>query len=423
MTTSAVVSAYHLAITKLRALLEGGCLRDAVAQIVGALSPADTLTRLRADSLIELRDTARGAEIIASLLDLSRISLTYVTNKKGGDQIIETTKAQVERDQSSSGIVDLPFTTELISGGVTIAEIQDVMARAEGGAPPGQPFQPLGEALRNIVATSAISHGVDVDKFNAMFFAGMPSDIAEYIQASSRVGRTHVGFSLFVPTPHSRRDRYVVETHDQFHRFLERMIPPPAVQRWADRAIRRIMPSVLQAFLCGIVEQEAFARAPDSDQTTARTFTTAASIKSWADSQTGGFPTAVRSVATFALQAVGIDGRGPNSVGATMHADHYRAFVEDRVRDLLELFTARSDPSQLSKFWQAIETRETRRPMTSLRDVDAGGVILGATRDPYRNRPVHLETVRQVMKIIRGQRLAIRSDVDAEPDPVNTEDR
>ena len=127
---------------------------------------------------------------------------------------------------------------------------------------PGQPFPPLGESLRNIVATSAISHGVDVDKFNAMFFAGLPSDIAEYIQASSRVGRTHVGFSLLVPTPHSRRDRYVIETHDQFHRFLERMIPPPAVQRWAERAIRRAMPSILQAFLCGVVEQELFALPP-----------------------------------------------------------------------------------------------------------------------------------------------------------------
>ena len=60
------------------------------------------------------------------------------------------------------------------------------------------------------MATSAISHGADVDKLNAMFFAGLPSDIAEYIQASSRVGRTHVGFSLLVPTPHSRRDRYVI---------------------------------------------------------------------------------------------------------------------------------------------------------------------------------------------------------------------
>src|SRR3546814_4518998 len=119
-------------------------------------------------------------------------------------------------------------------------EIQDVMEQAEGQGRTGAPFLPLSEVLRNIVATSAISHGVDVDKFNAMFFAGLPADIAEYIQASSRVGRNHVGFSMLVPTPHSRRDRYVVETHDQFHRFLERMIPAPAVQRWAERAIRRI---------------------------------------------------------------------------------------------------------------------------------------------------------------------------------------
>jgi hypothetical protein len=65
-----------------------------------------------------------------------------------------------------------------------------------------------------------------------MFFAGRPSDIAEYIkpQVGSDGPCRH---SLLVPTPHSRRDRYVIGTHDQFHRFLERMIPP-AVQRWAD---------------------------------------------------------------------------------------------------------------------------------------------------------------------------------------------
>src|SRR3546814_8823204 len=78
----------------------------------------------------------------------------------------------VDRDQLAAGIGDLPFVTELISGGVTIAEIQDVMEQAEGQGRTGAPFLPLSEALRNIVATSAISHGVDVDKFNAMFFAG-----------------------------------------------------------------------------------------------------------------------------------------------------------------------------------------------------------------------------------------------------------
>src|SRR5690606_791367 len=146
------------------------------------------------------------------------------------------------------------FHTKLISGGVDVAEIQQIMWEAEGESGPGGPLPDLDQSLRNIVATSAISHGVDVDKFNAMFFAGMPNDIAEFIQASSRVGRAHVGFSLLIPTPHARRDRYIVETHDIFHRFLERMIAPPAITRWAASAQDRVLTSLFQAWLCGWAE-------------------------------------------------------------------------------------------------------------------------------------------------------------------------
>ena len=422
MTTSAVVSAYHLVITRLwRMVVEEGRINDAVREITRALSADDPLTPLRRQALQALAARADGSDILTTLLDLQRISLTYVTNKKGGDQIIETLQTQVERDQRGEGIMDLPFVTALISGGVTIAEIQDVMQRAEGGVAPGEPFPPLGGSLRNIVATSAISHGVDVDKFNAMFFAGLPSDIAEYIQASSRVGRSHVGFSLLVPTPHSRRDRYVIETHDQFHRFLERMIPPPAVQRWAERAIRRAMPSILQAYLCGFVEQEAFATI-GANKNDARTFSTAAAVKTWADRYIGGNPGAIRAATEFVLEAIGLDGRGSRRTGSATHAEHYRKFVEDRVREILGVFTQRSDSSKLSNFWQSRETRDMRKPMLSLRDVDAGGVIQGATRDPWRGKNVHLETTRQVMRIIRGQRLAVRSDVDADPPPIDVED-
>jgi hypothetical protein len=425
MTTSAVVSAYHLTMTRLwRAAVEEGRPIDAIEEMIAALPAEDPLTPLRAQALRDLAPSSgSGADLLATLLDLHRISLTYVTNKKGGDQIIETLQSQVERDQRAEGIADLPFDTDLISGGVTIAEIQDVMGRAEGSTAAGAPFPELGKALRNIVATSAISHGVDVDKFNAMFFAGLPADIAEYIQASSRIGRTHVGFSILVPTPHSRRDRYVVETHDQFHRFLERMIPPPAVQRWADRAIRRMIPSILQAYLCAVVEQEDFVAAPANNKGGARHFTTAAAVKAWADRHpSGGYPAAVRAVADFALDAIGLDGRGEDHIGAATHAVHYRRFVGDRVLELLNVFTLRSDGSRLSNFWQSIQTREIRKPMTSLRDVDAGGVIQGAWRDPFRGRNVNLETVRQVMRVIRGQRMAVRADVDADPAPIDVED-
>jgi len=180
-------------------------------------------------------------------------------------------------------------------------------------------------------------------------------------------------------------------------------------------------PGDAQYYLCGLVEQEIFASS-GTDKSTARTFSTAAAIKTWADRHVGGNPGAIRAATEFALEAIGVEGRGQRHTGAATHAEHYRRFVEDRVREILSLFTQRSDSSKLSNFWESRQTRDMRKPMMSLRDVDAGGVILGATRDPWRGKNVHLETTRQVMRIIRGQRMAVRADVDADPPPIDVED-
>ncbi|MDY0885394.1 DEAD/DEAH box helicase [Dongia soli] len=425
MTTSAVVSAYHAAFARLwEAVAVAGRSSEAVTEMIAALPSYDPLTPLRADALRDvLASSTDNRHVLASLLDLHRISLVYVTNKKGGDQIIETLASQVEHDQKECGIGDLPFETELISGGITIAEIQDVMEKAEKRPSKSQAFEPLGTVLRNIVATSAISHGVDVDRFNAMFFAGLPGDIGEYIQASSRVGRTHVGFSVLIPTPHSRRDRYVVETHDQFHRFLERMIPPPAVQRWTDKAIKRMISSAFQAYLCAVVEQMEFFGAADAAKDQARAFTKASSVKSWADRYRGGRPAAQQSVVDFILEAIGVEGRGDSGIGATLHPDHQRTLVEQHVRALMEMMCDHSDSSRLADFWQQIQNTAVRKPMTSLRDVDAGGQIQGGRYDPFSRKFTQLESVKQVMRIIRGQRKhASRSDVDSDPLPIDVKD-
>jgi hypothetical protein len=46
--------------------------------------------------------------------------------------------------------------------------------------------------LMLVFATSIVSHGVDIEKWNIMTFQGMTRNTAEYIQALSRVGRKHV---------------------------------------------------------------------------------------------------------------------------------------------------------------------------------------------------------------------------------------
>jgi hypothetical protein len=257
VTTVAVLAAYHLAITELWEDLLTGQRTDLVKnRIVQYLTRGGPLRSFHAEAIAHCAE--RGPELLLTLLDLMRISLTYVTNKKGGDQVIDAFTDEVAKTHKRHGRHIEQFLTRLISGGIDVAEIQDIMRQADAGDAAGDDFVDLGQALRNIVATSAISHGVDVDKFNAMIFAGMPNDIAELIQASSRIGRTHAGFSLLIPTPHARRDRYIIETHDVFHRFLERMIAPPAITRWAATAHDRVLTSLFQAWLTGWIEQQLF---------------------------------------------------------------------------------------------------------------------------------------------------------------------
>ena len=246
---ASVLGHYHLAVTGLYERLrsgETGAIQAAREELVRWVSAGSLHTQL-----VRLITDADPATLL-TLIDLHRISLTYVTNKKGGDQVIDTEKVQFTKLHQANGYPDQALSSELISGAVSAAEIQRVVRRAEDRVRPGADFPPLNDTLRSVIATSAISHGIDVEEFNAMFFAGMPSDIAEYIQASSRVGRMHVGFALLVPVPQRYRDRFILEIHDIFHRFLERMILPAAVDRWAEKALVRVLPSFFQEFVCGV---------------------------------------------------------------------------------------------------------------------------------------------------------------------------
>jgi Helicase conserved C-terminal domain len=214
--TVAVLSAFHLTITQVfKTLVEGDdAARWAMRRELADLLPSDIFRQGHRNVLL---DPAVPHAHIAYAIDLDRIALLYVTNKKGGDNVKAALQDVIRRDHRLAGIDDIPgVRTALITGAIDAGRIGAIVDEAARKPAVGSPFkvETLRDALRGVIATSAISHGVDVDEFNMMFFAGQPPDIAEYIQASSRVGRTHVGTSILIPTPQQRRDRYIVEIHD-----------------------------------------------------------------------------------------------------------------------------------------------------------------------------------------------------------------
>jgi len=401
-TTVAVLSAYHLAVTELWQDLLAETKANRVAQrLIDALTPAAPLYQFHVKAITACAN--ENPALLLTLLDLTRISLTYVTNKKGGDQVIDAFRDEVAKIHRRYGRISDQFLTRLISGGIDVAEIQEIMRQAEGDIAPGDDFPDLGQSLRNIVATSAISHGVDVDNFNAMFFAGMPNDIAEFIQASSRIGRAHAGFSLLVPTPQARRDRYIVETHDVFHRFLERMIAPPAITRWAASAHNRILTSLFQSWLSGWVEQKLFIQ--EQDKSRALRFETVNDVNRLFTGN--ALPGAAKDFMEFCARAIGIAGRGEARLGAAPHTTFYDERIRNLAKQLTDEFRTENATTPLAEYWE--NSPVGQKPMMSLRDIDEAGKFVPAKAfGSRRSRGLDDKTlVAEALRIVRRQRGAV----------------
>jgi hypothetical protein len=396
--TAITLSTYHAVVCRLWRKAANGDATLALELVDGL--PNNPLTPFWSKALLAL-----DCDTLHSLLDLFRIALVYVNSKRGGDQVIEAIAEDSHRGHLLLGEPFRQLRTELISGGVDISAIQRVMSLAL------EPVKgdDIDGSLREIVATSAISHGVDVDMFNAMFFIGAPNDISELIQASSRVGRTHVGFSMLLPTPHSRRDRYIVEVHDIFNRFLEQMVAPAAIERWAANAINRVMPSIFQLWLNGIKEQELFVAA--TDKTVTQQLNTVVAVKRLMSSMGPRF---YSELTDFAKKAIAVRGRGVEGLGRPGSASYYESIIDQKIRDIcIDIDSRTGTTDSLSDYWGTSYVQ--RKPMTSLRDIDEAGIIIPGVYLPGSGfrRPTIDGAILIATKVVRNQ-YTDSSDMDVE---------
>jgi len=103
------------------------------------------------------------------------------------------------------------------------------------------------ETVDVALATNMISVGLDITRLGLMVVQGQPKTAAEYIQATSRVGRDHnrPGLVVAVLNLHKTRDRMHFEHFGQYHRTFYRAVEATSVTPWAARALDRALAAVV----------------------------------------------------------------------------------------------------------------------------------------------------------------------------------
>ncbi|RMF93079.1 MAG: hypothetical protein D6734_10880 [Candidatus Schekmanbacteria bacterium] len=177
-------------------------------------------------------------EEIKEMLKDYMIKLSYHLAKSDGDSISNSIRTMTNRSLREKGIPEIKQSP--LTGDVSFNDVRIVLDKIENP-------KTEEDMIDLIIATSMISHGVDIDALNFMVFMGMPHNTAEYIQASSRVGRKYPGIAIVIFNPTRERDQSYFKFFTKFHEYKDLLVEAVPINRWAKFSINRTVPGIFSA--------------------------------------------------------------------------------------------------------------------------------------------------------------------------------
>lgn len=222
----------------------------------------------------------------------------------------------VTRDDKVTEGLDRQGNLAVINGDTDPSVIRNTVTRLV--TPPSNDA----ERVKFIAATKAIGHGFDVARLGVMAVMGTPTQAAEIIQASARVGRKHPGLVINIANPQRDRDSSVYRYYAEWIRYLDRMVHKVPVNRNSLQVLQRLLSGGLMAWLLQVHDRQ--------------WITGARRRKSLADST--AFAEAVKSKAIDRDMLIADLSRGfginDKSVYFDMHRDAIATWVDEQLTSL-----------------------------------------------------------------------------------------
>lgn len=132
-----------------------------------------------------------------------------------------------------------PDGVEELNGNVPSDELVRLLRRLDRG-----PEEP--DVIDALATTNIMSVGIDIERLGVMLVNGHTKTTAEYIQATSRVGRGATpGLVVTMFRSGKPRDRSVFESFGAYHGAYYRFVEPSSVTPWSLQARRRAIHAAL----------------------------------------------------------------------------------------------------------------------------------------------------------------------------------
>ncbi|TXS62542.1 helicase-related protein [Streptomyces sp. sk2.1] len=219
--------------------------RKASRQYIGLLTPSTSQSTLLIRTYATLLHRAARADTTEEVRDAYWTLVGYFNSLR----LLAAAELQVHDDVDAY----LEYLAERDGGERRrIREQTELTSRANSSEVPARLKQieqrlPHPDVVDVLLATNMISVGVDVDRLGLMAVMGQPQTTAEYIQATSRVGRRHPGLVAVMLNSSRSRDRSHYESFQHFHSALYREVESTSVTPFSSRSRERGLHAVVVA--------------------------------------------------------------------------------------------------------------------------------------------------------------------------------
>lgn len=153
----------------------------------------------------------------------------------------EAEKYDLKADGKEADIPPYLKNDELTSRN-SAKEIQNILKRLS------HPFT-YDDCFDYIMASNMLSVGIDIDRLGFMCMYGQPKSNSEYIQATSRVGRTNPGLVISLYNSMRSRDKSFYEQFVYYHSSFYKYVEATSVTSYSPRAIEKALHCAMMAII------------------------------------------------------------------------------------------------------------------------------------------------------------------------------